>query len=157
MGQGTLELFDGKLAPVLDTFQEIIQSAIEDYKQATRIDKNHPFLMSHPSKIKIQCWATIIESGGFLDTHFHPPGWLSGVYYPRLPDAIDHNAENHEGWIEVGKEYYRIGSEDQPPVLTVKPNPGLRVLFPSYIGHRTLAFESMEERMSVSFDIIPVN
>ena len=78
--QGTLELFDGELAPVLDTFRGVIQSATEDYKQAVPIDKNHPFLMRQPSKTKNQCWATIIESGGFLDTHFHPPGWLSGVY-----------------------------------------------------------------------------
>ena len=66
--------------PVLDTFRGVIQSATEDYKQAVPIDKNHPFLMRQPSKTKNQCWATIIESGGFLDTHFHPPGWLSGVY-----------------------------------------------------------------------------
>jgi uncharacterized protein (TIGR02466 family) len=157
MGQGTLELFSGELAPVLETFQGIIQSVTEEYKQAVPIDKNHPFLMSQPTKTKIQCWATIIKSGGFLDTHFHPPGWLSGVYYPRLPDAVNHHSENYEGWIEFGKEYYRIGSEDHPPVFVVKPNPGLMVLFPSYMGHRTLPFESTEERMSVSFDILPIS
>ena len=64
MGQGTLELFDGELPPVLETFQGIIQLVVEDYKQAVPIDKNHPFLISQPSKIKIQCWATIIKSGG---------------------------------------------------------------------------------------------
>jgi tetratricopeptide (TPR) repeat protein len=157
MGQGTLELFDGELSPVLVTFQKIIESTIEDYKEAVPIDKNHPFLMRQPRKIKIQCWATIIKSGGFLDTHFHPPGWLSGVYYPRLPNAVDHHSESHEGWIEFGKEYYRIGSKDQPPVFLVKPSLGLMVLFPSYMGHRTLAFESTEERMSVSFDILPIS
>ena len=45
MGQGTLELFDGELSPVLETFQGIIQSVVEDYKQAVPIDKNHAFLM----------------------------------------------------------------------------------------------------------------
>ena len=64
MGQGTLELFDGELPPVLETFQGIIQLVVEDYKQAVPIDKNHPFLISQPSKIKIQCWATIIKLGG---------------------------------------------------------------------------------------------
>ncbi len=156
-GQGTLELFDGELAPVLETFQGIIQSAVEDYKQAVPIDKNHPFLMSQPSKVKIQCWATIIKWGGFLDTHFHPPGWLSGVYYSRLPDAIDHLSGNNEGWIEFGKEYYRIGSQDQPPVFVIKPMTGLMILFPSYMGHRTLEFESTEERMSMAFDILPAS
>ena len=107
--------------------------------------------------MEIQCWATIIKSGGFLDTHFHPTGWLSGVYYPRLPDAVNRLSENKEGWIEFGKEYYRIGSGDQPPVFVVKPIPGLMILFPSYMGHRTLAFESTEERMSMAFDVLPVS
>jgi hypothetical protein len=79
------------------------------------------------------------------------------VYYPRLPDVIDHNSENHEGWVEFGKEYYQIGSEGQPPVFLVKTNPGLMVLIPSYMGHRMLAFESTEEWMSVSFDILPTS
>jgi hypothetical protein len=79
------------------------------------------------------------------------------VYYPRLPDGIDHNSENHEGWVEFGKEYYQIGSEGQPPVFLDKTNPGLMVLIPSYMGHRMLAFESTEEWMSVSFDILPTS
>ena len=69
------------------------------------------------------------------------------MYYPRLPDVIDHNSENHEGWVEFGKEYYQTGSEGQPPVFLVKTNPGLMVLIPSYMGHRMLAFESTEERI----------
>lgn len=155
-GQGTQELFEGELKPVLKTFQEMIQLAIEEYKRAVPVDEKHPFLISQPDKTKIVCWATLIQSNGFLDTHFHPPGWLSGVYYPHLPDAVDLHSENHEGWIEFGREYYRIGSDDQPPIFVVKPNPGLMVLFPSYLGHRTLSFESAEERMSVAFDILPI-
>ncbi|NQV99932.1 MAG: tetratricopeptide repeat protein [Rhodospirillales bacterium] len=154
-GQGTQELFVGEITPVLKAFQTMINAAIEGYKQAVPVDASHPFLLSQPSAVHVTCWATLFQSSGFMDTHFHPPGWLSGVYYPQLPDAVDKRSDAHQGWIEFGRAYYRIASTDTPPVHLIKPSPGLMVLFPSYFGHRTIPFESSQERMSVAFDILP--
>jgi hypothetical protein len=36
----------------------------------------------------------------------------------------------------------------------VKPEPGLLVLFPSYIWHGTVPFTSEEKRLSCAFDIV---
>ena len=149
-------ILEGPLPTVLETFHLMILSAIRDYKTAAPVDLNHPFLTRHPDKTRIQWWGTLIKPQGYLDSHFHPIGWLSGVYYPILPEAIDVHSENHEGWIQFGREYYKIGSDDNPPVCTVKPDTGLMILFPSYFGHRTLPFSTADERMSVAFDIIPV-
>ena len=135
----------------------MILTAIRDYEEAVLVDPNHPFLTRHPDKTRIEWWGTLMQPHGYLDTHFHPTGWLSGVYYPILPEAIDVRPESQEGWIEFGREYYKIGSEDNPPVFTVKPETGLMVIFPSYFGHRTLPFSTADERMSVAFDVIPMD
>ena len=147
---------EGPLPTVLETFHSMILSAISDFKEATPVDPNHPFLSRHPNKTRIEWWGTQIQPHGYLDTHFHPVGWLSGVYYPVLSEAFKAHSESREGWIEFGREYYKIKSEDNPPVFTIKPDTGLMVLFPSYFGHRTLPFSIDDERMSVAFDVIPV-
>ena len=43
-----------------------------------------------------------------------------------------------------------------PCVLTSdsRPEEGLIVLFPSFFFHRTIPFESAEERISVAFDVL---
>lgn len=154
-GAGTQELFDGEITPVLASFQKMIHMAIDGYKASIPVDPSHPFLSRQPKSVHVTCWATLFQSSGFMDTHFHPPGWLSGVYYPQLPDAVEKSADDHQGWIEFGRAYYRVGSTDEPPIRLIKPNPGLMILFPSYFGHRTVPFQSSETRMSVAFDILP--
>jgi tetratricopeptide (TPR) repeat protein len=154
-GQGTQELFSGEMTPVLQAFHAMIREAIDGYRRAVPIDAEHPFLISQPATIEVTCWATVYQSSGFMDTHFHPPGWLSGVYYPQLPDAVDALNGAQEGWIEFGRPYYRIGSTDTPPVHVIQPKAGLMILFPSYFGHRTIPFESRQERVSVAFDVLP--
>ena len=151
-----ITFLEGQMPAVVETFHSMVLSAIHDYKETAPIDLSHPFLTRHPDKTRIQWWGTRIQPHGYLDTHFHPVGWLSGVYYPILPEAIDAHSQNQEGWIQFGREYYKIGSDDNPPVFTVKPETGLMVLFPSYFGHCTLPFSSADERMSVAFDVIPV-
>ena len=96
-----------------------------------------------------------MDRGGFHDVHFHPPGWLSGVYYPQVPPGVGDGVSGHEGWIEFGRAYYMLQSEDEPPVRLLKPEPGLIVLFPSYLGHRTIPFAEQDYRISVAFDVMP--
>ncbi|MDF1721834.1 MAG: putative 2OG-Fe(II) oxygenase [Minwuia sp.] len=96
-----------------------------------------------------------MDQGGFHDVHFHPPGWLSGVYYPDVPPEIGDGEHSHDGWIEFGRSYYMLNSKDTPPVRLLRPVPGMIVLFPSYIGHRTLPFAADCKRVSVAFDIMP--
>jgi hypothetical protein len=42
--------------------------------------------------------------------------------------------------------------EDQHALLPIKPREGMIVLFPSYFYHRTIPFESAEERITLAFD-----
>ena len=136
----------------------MIVSAYKEYKSERPIQIDHAFLFRHPKNIKIFCWANVMNDGGFHDVHYHPTGWLSGVYYPRLPEIMPPNLNsNDEGCLECGKAYYRLRSEDDPPVHVVKPHEGLMVMFPSYFGHRTIPFKSNQKRISIAFDIILVD
>lgn len=154
-GRSTDELFenpDGAIA----AFRRVIEGAVARWSRDHPIDPAHPWLAQRPRRTRIGCWANIMDRGGFHDVHFHPPGWLSGVYYPQVPPGMGDGVSGHEGWIEFGRAYYMLKSTDEPPVRLLQPQPGMIVLFPSWLGHRTIPFAEQDYRISVAFDIMPV-
>lgn len=155
-GQSTRELLDSD-APAAAGFRVAIQRAVARYCELHPVNADHPFLARRPEKTEIACWANVIERGGFQDVHFHPTSWLSGVYYPKLPSVVSDPAREPEGWLEFGRAYYMLGAKNEPPLRLVKPEEGLIVLFPAYFGHRTIPFETDEERISVAFDVMPAD
>jgi uncharacterized protein (TIGR02466 family) len=98
-------------------------------------------------------WANILESEGFQVPHIHPSGWLSAVYYVRVPGVV--RSDGHAGWIEFGEPYTDIFHSVRPETLALRPEDGLLLMFPSYFYHRTLPFHSDEQRISIAFDIVP--
>ncbi|MEO8302020.1 MAG: putative 2OG-Fe(II) oxygenase, partial [Rhizomicrobium sp.] len=94
-------------------------------------------------------WSVRLNSGGFHINHVHPEGWISSAFYVRTPS----NLQSPEGFLKFG--------EPGPPTAPhlphehlVRPEPGLLVLFPSYMWHGTVPFASNEKRLSCAFDIV---
>ena len=96
-------------------------------------------------------WSVLLRPGGFHISHLHQMGWLSSAFYVALPAAID---RGREGWIEFG----RPGVPTEPPLdaeHAIKPEPGLLVLFPSYMWHGTVPFSGEDPRLTIAFDLTP--
>ena len=85
--------------------------------------------------------------------HMHPMGWFSSAYYVDLPDSMDQG--NREGWLKFGEPNFEP-PEPLEPQYYVQPEPGKLVLFPSYMWHGTVPFESDQLRTTVVFDVVPV-
>lgn len=97
-------------------------------------------------------WSVWLRPGGYHVDHVHQEGWLSSAFYVELPEAI--HTTGREGWIRFGES----GSPTQPPQLAqhfVQPEPGMLVLFPSYMWHGTVPFGGEQPRLTVALDIIP--
>lgn len=155
-GRHTSELFTGDLGPMA-VFEQVIRAAEAAYRRDVPIDATQSWLAQRPNRTKLNCWSVVMNSQGHQLSHIHPSGWLSGVYYPRLPDVIDDNDPNHEGWIEFGRTTDNYSGKKDPDVRMYKPREGLMVLFPSYFYHRTIPFHSDQLRFSIAFDICPVD
>jgi len=94
-------------------------------------------------------WSVRLNSSGFHLNHVHPEGWLSSAFYVRVPPGL----KDQEGWLKFGEP----GPATAPPLGPehfVKPEPGLLVLFPSYMWHGTVPFSSDEKRLTCAFDIV---
>ena len=98
-------------------------------------------------------WSVRLQPGGVHLNHFHPLGWISSAFYVRLP-AVMAPGGGREGWLAFG-EPNLAGGPDLPAEHHVRPEPGLLVLFPSYLWHGTLPFAGEDTRLTIAFDLLP--
>lgn len=94
-------------------------------------------------------WSVRLNSGGFHINHVHPEGWISSAFYVRTPKDL----QGLEGALKFGEP----GPPTSPALRedhVVKPEPGMLVLFPSYMWHGTLPFSSGEKRLTCAFDFV---
>jgi len=98
-------------------------------------------------------WSVRLHSSGYHANHTHPRGWISSACYIELPDCMSDGRSN-EGVLTFGEPGIattpKLGGE-----YSVRPEPGMLVLFPSYFWHGTVPFRSNEARLTVAFDAVP--
>jgi hypothetical protein len=98
-------------------------------------------------------WSVRLHSAGYHTSHVHPRGWISSACYIELPDSM-RAGPTAEGTLSFGAP----GMLTTPALdaeLSVRPEVGLLVLFPSYFWHGTLPFHSEQPRLTVAFDVVP--
>jgi len=98
-------------------------------------------------------WSVRLHSAGYHTSHVHPRGWISSACYIQLPDSM-RVGKSGEGILSFGAP----GMVTAPTLdaeLSIRPEAGQLVLFPSYFWHGTLPFQSDQPRLTVAFDVVP--
>lgn len=138
--------------PSFKTLAALIRKKIADYKKHFA-GQPCELIAGFPREIEFaSSWYLRMKQGGYLTSHIHEEGWISGCVYLMLPDK---NA-GHEGSFECGidgDDYPRL--HDDFPSRIVDQAVGDLVLFPSSLFHRTLPFHADQERVCVAFDVKP--
>jgi tetratricopeptide (TPR) repeat protein len=98
-------------------------------------------------------WSVRLHSAGYHTSHVHPRGWISSACYIQLPDSMK-AGRTAEGNLSFGAPGM-ITTPSLEPELSVRPEVGQLVLFPSYFWHATLPFHSEQPRLTVAFDVVP--
>jgi tetratricopeptide (TPR) repeat protein len=132
-----------------------IGDCVKGYTTDRPIVPNHPFLAQRPAAWSIEIWGTVLGRQGHQSSHIHRDGWLSGVYYARVPDVLRDSDGDQAGWIEFGRPQPYPKARTEPEVRRCRPVEGQIYLFPSYFYHRTIPFEADVQRISIAFDLIP--
>jgi hypothetical protein len=94
-----------------------------------------------------------LRDAGYHASHVHPRGWISSAFYVDLPDGMA-GAATPDGCLAFGEP----GIVTAPPLHaqhTVRPEPGMLALFPSYTWHGTVPFRGDRARLTVAFDAVP--
>jgi len=152
-GRHTGDLLREPKGPVA-ALEILIASAVEDYIRALPKWPGHPLAATAPINWQPNVWAVVLEGAGHQVPHTHESGWLSGVYYAKVPDAVSASPDQAAGWIEFGRPQDLYRAKHPPAVRLIQPQEGLMVLFPSYFFHGTIPTECPDTRVSIAFDII---
>ncbi len=111
-------------------------------------------------KLNSTSWANVSSGSDFQSFHTHP-GWsLSAVYYVKVPDHSklvgDAGCIQFDEFSNKQQSYNSVILKDLigPTRQSIKPNPGMLIVFPSYIPHSVYPTGLDEERISVAFNFI---
>jgi tetratricopeptide (TPR) repeat protein len=137
--------------PSFACLPDLIFAEMERYR-AHFAGKECLLIRQWPQKAILKGWHVRMQSGGHLNAHIHELGWVSGTIYLSLPE----NVSNDEGRIELGfhgNNYPQMHEDFPTKILPIKT--GDIILFPASVFHRTIPFNSDEERICIAFDLIP--
>jgi hypothetical protein len=148
----TLAAGDGPLARLL--VERIVATAQRHADSLAGTE--HPWTAAAPRQAVMRSWCVITEGSGYERWHMHPFGWMSGVYYVDVPDAVSAGTDR-DGCLMLGLSDRVLSAETAAAVghHLVRPRPGLLALFPSHSYHRTFPHRAAGKRICVAFDIGP--
>jgi hypothetical protein len=134
--------------PAIATLIELIQKEVDSYVEA--LDQASSLALSAPPAATISIWAVIYDNAGRQVSHFHPSGWLSGVYYAH---AVKGEGNENAGDLLIGALDSAEGLAPPWGIRAVDPAAGRIVLFPSYVPHATAPAST--GRIAIGFDVLP--
>ena len=130
--------------------QKIIEKQIIIYRKVYERSEDY-FIKKWPHKCKFSAWYVKLLKQGHQKPHMHARGWLSGVFYVKVPKLLN----KYEGSIKFLLSGYDFPEDKNLPNLIHSPNDFDLVLFPSSLIHQTIPFNSQDRRHSIAFDLIP--
>ncbi len=149
------DLFDRQEPEILELVDGLKQ-CIQDYIDKLPRNDAHPLLMRYSDRFNFSAsWSVRLQRAGYHTMHVHPLGWISSAYYVQVPQEVS-GSDTHGGGIKFGEADIDLGWRGWA-LRTIQPLPGRLVLFPSYMWHGTVPYESSEPRMTVAFDVVPVH
>lgn len=131
--------------------EDAIRTEIEKYRSYFK-DSEEGLIKSWPENYELLGWLVVMNSGGQLDAHMHPSGWISGSVYINVPEKLEVNSGNLV-LCAGDRESEAAFPNREERIISVKT--GDLCLFPSSLHHYTIPFVSAEQRVVLAFDVMP--
>ncbi|WP_324750553.1 putative 2OG-Fe(II) oxygenase [Sphingomonas sp. LY54] len=147
-------LFAGRRPDMMRALLQSLQRLVDDYTPSPA-GPFDPWRAARPNAARLRAWGLIQRRSEHEEWHIHRGGWLSGVYYVRVPRGISAKGEGR-GCIEFGPP--RPVARSQPNLISpwrYAPREGMLLLAPSHYSHRTIPSGIDEHRISFAFDVVP--
>lgn len=116
-----------------------------------------PWAAARPERALLRSWSVITQGEGYESWHVHQFGWLSGVYYVRIPDSIA-RGNSTAGCLGFGLPPDLAGEKVAQEIgeRIIRPEDGKLLVFPSHAYHRTYPHATNETRICFAFDLRPM-
>jgi uncharacterized protein (TIGR02466 family) len=108
--------------------------------------------------LAVSAWATLCRQGAYHAPHSHPDSAWSGVYY--VDPGADNPNQPLNGVLEFldprsGVEAVTAPGDPYGEPIRVRPQPGLLVIFPSWLQHWVHPYTGQTPRVAISFNATP--
>ncbi len=156
-GSQTMEILNSA-APPIAALQRFIEDSVRGYFATALAAGRSPLVPSPPRAWHLHGWAVVLRASGYQTPHFHPEAVVSGVYYVQIPEVVKAGVAGEGGFIKFGPPADGTpgaAAAETPLSVSIRPEEGMIVLFPSYFWHHTVPFEGEEERICIAFDVVP--
>ncbi|WP_413678618.1 tetratricopeptide repeat protein [Prochlorococcus sp. MIT 0916] len=137
--------------PFINALKNQLELKIEIYKNKFK-DCKQGFITNWPENYELRSWIIGMKSGGFLKQHNHEYGWITGSYYLKVPTDYRDELAGNIVFSNQGTDYPTRGKSFNS--ITKKVEFRDICLFPSSLFHKTIPFESKQERICFVFDLI---
>lgn len=146
-------LFDEDIE-LVQLYKESLCQVIGEYIDDLDHDPSHPLYSRKCEKFRFSGSFTVrLRDGGYHTNHIHQLGWLSCCFYVSLPPVVADTSQR-QGWIHFGKPGVPLKPEVEP-IRYIQPQEGVVAVFPSYLWHGTVPFNSGHTRTTIVADIVP--
>lgn len=135
--------------PCITTFVDMIQEMTEIMAQRNGLKEGHSINLSFAA------WSNIMSNGNHHTIHCHPNNFWSGCYY--IQDGNPDRDIKYNGHFEFKDP--RVGAQmitsDSINCLQYQliPQPGLMVMFPSYVDHFVHPHVGNGNRITIAFNV----
>jgi tetratricopeptide (TPR) repeat protein len=147
-------LFAGQRPELIEALMASLQQ-LADSVAPTAYASFDPWIEARPTAAHLKAWGLIQRDEAYEEWHLHPGGWLSGVYYVRVPEGAS-AAGAGPGCIEFGPpSALQRARPGYLPLWRHRPREGHLLLAPSHYAHRTIPSGLDEHRISFAFDVVP--
>ena len=109
-------------------------------------------------------WININGNGGYNEVHTHPGCVISGVYYVKVPKEgepgqICFHRDGTDGYVlhslGVAEDMSTAEVPHTSSTWSYPPVEGRLILFPAWLSHGVRENETNEDRISISFNLVP--
>tara|TARA_Y100001968_G_scaffold264478_1_gene253397 strand:+ start:881 stop:2473 length:1593 start_codon:yes stop_codon:yes gene_type:complete len=139
--------------PFIKSIKKALEIKIKKYKQQFQ-SSGQGFINNWPENYELSSWIINMKSGGFLKSHNHEYGWITGSFYLQVPKYKNNNDSGNIAFSYQGPRY---PSKEQDFNLTIKKIETRDIcIFPSSLFHHTIPFKSSEERICFVFDLVQI-
>jgi tetratricopeptide (TPR) repeat protein len=148
--------YDVRVGPALGALRSRAREAIEEYLGHFEELGLGSALPPPPPAATMRTGTTVLYADGSNRQHVHPTGYVSTVYYVRIPESV-RSATDDRGALSLGPCDQRApGHVACWGERRIRPREGWIAIFPSHVFHDVIPTRTAEPRVSVPLDMEPV-
>jgi uncharacterized protein (TIGR02466 family) len=139
--------------PELVALRGLVQQAVDDYVPKF-VAANCLAAPSTGMKMRLWSWGINMRAGDINFQHVRPDSKISGVYFVSVPSRPPGSAAEEGAimFIDPRPRAQMNGVPNQTTEITIVPQPGMLIIFPSYYEHAVIPFPSLGVRVCIAFN-----